>query len=194
MLSEPERVLVDVSGVGYEVFVSPLTRESLEDGDDVTLLVHTQMSDSQIRLFGFVTRSEKALFERLISVSGVGPKTALGVMSGMPAAELAATIVRADTKALSKLPGIGKKTAERIVVELKDRLAKVQSMGVESAPAAAGLTPGESEEDAIAALMHLGYRRSEAVQAVGRALEKNAELADDPSNLVRGALRTLAKV
>ena len=186
-------MLVDVAGVGYEVYVSSRTHSDLEDGDEVTLQIHTHMTDAAVRLFGFVSRAEKALFERLISISGIGPKTAMGMLGGMAATELAATIVRGDTKALSKLPGIGKKSAERIVVELKDRLTVVYDVSDEPEPAN-GHAPTEPEEDAIAALMHLGYRRSEAVQAVSRALTSDEELLADPSALVRGALRTLAKM
>ena len=191
------RVLVDVAGVGYEVFVSSMARQDLQEETLATVEIYTHVTDSQLKLFGFVSPEEKAIFERLISVSGIGPKTALGILSGTTAPELAAMIVRGDSSALGTLPGIGKKSADRLILELKDRLAKMVLVDGEGSAQSSGSMQGVAagQEDAVAALMYLGYRRTEAVQAVMRVLgDEPALAAGDGSRLVKQALRGLASV
>ncbi|HXD74329.1 MAG TPA: Holliday junction branch migration protein RuvA, partial [Vicinamibacterales bacterium] len=130
----PNRVVVDVGGVGYDVAVPLSTFYVLgERGAEVSLRVHTHVREDAIALFGFATAMELDLFERLISISGIGPKVGLAVLSGIEPAELVGAIERGDLARLTAIPGVGKKTSERIVLELKDRLPKVQA-----APAVAG--------------------------------------------------------
>jgi len=159
----PNQVLVEVGGVGYQVQIPLSTFAELgELHSEVTLLVHTHLREDQIALYGFLTAREKHLFELLLSASGVGPNLALRMLSGMSVDELVPAIRSGDIARLVRTPGIGRKTAERIVVELRDRLA-----GVEAAPVEAPAR-GSVEEDVASALVNLGYDRRE----VARALEE----------------------
>jgi len=190
---QPPRLLVDVAGVGYEV-EAPMTvfYDLPESGAELTLYTHFVVREDAQLLYGFTGRYERELFRSLIKVNGVGPKMALAILSGIEADRLAACIRDQDTTSLVKVPGIGKKTAERLVIEMSDRLDKL-----EGAPAARPGPrpldgPPDSRADAIAALESLGYRNKEAAAAVGRAAE---EAGADPSSeeLIRRALRTLAR-
>lgn len=164
---QPNRVIVDVHGVGYDVHV-PLSTyyEVGEAGADVTLRVHTHVREDALLLFGFLTDLEKQLFERLISISGIGPKLAIAVLSGMAPRDLLTAVQRADVVRLTGVPGIGKKTAERIVLELKDRLAH---LGAPAAPGGPSVeTPVERlRADVVSALENLGYHRPQADKAAG---------------------------
>src|SRR6185503_14617860 len=126
----PNRIVIDVNGVGYELYV-PLSTyyEVGEPGAEITLRVHTHVREDALQLYGFLTMLEQQLFERLIAISGIGPKLAVAVLSGIDSGELVSSIQRADVARLTRIPGIGKKTAERIVLELKDRLADVAPPG-----------------------------------------------------------------
>ena len=188
---QPPRLLVDVAGVGYEV-EAPMTvfYDLPESGAELTLYTHFVVREDAQLLYGFTGRYERELFRSLIKVNGVGPKMALAILSGIEADRLAACIRDQDTTSLVKVPGIGKKTAERLVIEMSDRLDKL-----DGAPAA---LPGrvaldvapDARADAVAALEALGYRNKEAAAAVARA----AEQGDDSSEeLIRRALRTLAR-
>jgi len=162
----PNRVIVDVQGVGYDVSV-PLSTyyEVGEAGADVTLRVYTHVREDALQLFGFLTTLEKQLFERLIGISGIGPKLAIAVLSGMAPRDLLAAVQRADVVRLTGVPGIGKKTAERIVLELKDRLAHLGAPVAADGPAAD--TPVERlRADLVSALENLGYPRPQADKAV----------------------------
>src|ERR671938_763725 len=131
----PNRIVVDVNGVGYELHVPLSTYYDVGDaGADISLRVHTHVREDALQLFGFLTSLEQLLFERLIGISGIGPRLAIAVLSGIDSRELVASVQRADVARLTRIPGIGRKTAERIVLEMKDRLAEV-------APAA--IAPGE---------------------------------------------------
>jgi Holliday junction DNA helicase RuvA len=156
----PDRVLLDVGGVGYLVFVSFQTFQDLPELESaVTLLVHTHVREDTLSLFGFVTDREKKLFELLISVAGVGPKLALTLLSGIPVEGLVEAMSQGDARRLMAVPGIGKKTAERLSLELKEKAAK---LAAPARPAGAGVPL----EDVVSALVNFGYRKSEADRVV----------------------------
>jgi Holliday junction DNA helicase RuvA len=166
----PNRVIVDVAGVGYDVQVPLSTFYVLgESGSPVSLRIHTHVREDALALFGFASAIELDLFERLIAISGIGPKLALAVLSGIEPADLIKAIRLQDVARLTAIPGIGKKTAERIGLEMKDRLpAAVLPAG----PAPAGGAPGEQlRDDLLSALMNLGYQRQAAEKAIGKALD-----------------------
>lgn len=180
-----DSVLLDVQGVGYKVEISFQTSEQLSAaGSEVKLLIHHHITDSDQRLFGFFSVNEKALFEKLITVKGVGPKLGLTILSGLPAANLIAAITQSDIVALSRVPGIGKKTAERIVLELKDKLAEYAG-SISTSP---NLKKSGANE-AIQALESLGFKAKEAEQAVVKVLNENGIL--DTSQVIRKALSLL---
>jgi Holliday junction DNA helicase RuvA len=168
----PQEVLVDVGGVGYRVHVPVSTFYRLGDaGSEVRLLTHTHVREDALALFGFATEAEQALFERLIAVAGVGPRVALSILSGIEADELVDALRRQDLARLTRIPGVGRKTAERLVVELKDKVAGL----VPAAPAAAPEPAGGLKADLVSALANLGYSRPEAEKAVQRALAQDGE-------------------
>jgi Holliday junction DNA helicase RuvA len=184
----PNRLIVDVSGVGYDLAVPLSTFYTAgEPGAEIALRVHTHVREEQLALFGFATALELLTFERLISVSGIGPKLALSVLSGMEPRDLVGTIQRGDVAGLTRIPGVGKKTAERIVVELRDRLPKVVA-GADSA-ARAPEPEDALREDLISALTNLGYHR----QAIDRGLERVIGGADAPPSTFEAALRAVLK-
>lgn len=182
---EPPLLLVDVGGVGYEV-EAPMTvfAQLPANGETVTLLTHLSIKDDAHTLYGFSSADERSLFRSLLKISGIGAKLALTILSGASGAELSRMVAQGDTAALTRLPGIGKKTAERLIVELKDKLDGIgQSAGV-SLPGSATPTGGAAGE-AVAALQSLGYKGAEAVRMV-RAVEA-PDL--DAAALVRQALK-----
>ncbi len=184
------RLVVDVSGVGYEVHVPLSTFYQLPDpGGAVTLRVHTHVREDAIVLFGFLTLLEQQVFERLIAISGIGPKLALAVLSGIDPADLIRAVQSGDVVRLTRIPGVGKKTAERIGLELKDRLR--QPWAAEAA-AAAGEPSGEAElrGDLLSALLNLGYHRALAERAVDGALKLAGERTFE--RLLRDALRRMS--
>ena len=163
----PSQVLVDVNGVGYVVSIPLSTFYSLgELHDDVTLLVHTHLREDSIALYGFLTAREKQFFELLISASGVGPSLALKILSGMSVDELLPAIRAGDLVRLTRIPGVGRKTAERIVLELRDKLAAMEPPQPERVTAS-GRT--QLESDVVSALLNLGYDRRAAENAVEEA-------------------------
>jgi Holliday junction DNA helicase RuvA len=184
---EESIAIIDVNGVGYEVEVAEsmlLTMTAV--GQPIELYTHLSVREDAHSLFGFTTAAERDLFRTLIKVSGVGPKLALALLSGMPAAEFARCVRDNDIARLVKLPGVGKKTAERLVVELKDRIARWVLDG--SAPGS-GAPPGSRElEEAKGALLALGYRASEA----DRALRGDFEPGTATGDLIRLALRRMS--
>jgi len=184
----PNRVIVDVNGVGYDVHVPLSTYYRVaEPGGDVALRVHTHVREEALHLYGFLTELEQQLFERLIGVSGIGPKMAVGLLSGMEARDLLACVQRADVARLTGIPGIGKKTAERIVLELKDRVANLAAP-VDAADTAAS-TEGRLRDDLLSALQNLGYHRPLAEKAVDAALAAGTEPTFETA--LKGALREL---
>ena len=183
---EPQEAVVDVGGVGYRVAIPLSTFYRIgEPGDEVTLLTHTHVREDALALFGFLTGAEQALFERLIAVSGVGPRLALSILSGIEAPDLVAALRSSDVVRLTRIPGVGKKTAERLVLELKDKVQGLTA-AAEPAPAAPAAT---SKEDLVSALVHLGYSRPEAERGVDRALKEGEGRFED---LLRRTLRILS--
>jgi len=188
---QPNRIVVDVGGVGYDVSVPLSTFYGLgEPGTDVAVRVHTHVREDALALYGFASVLELDLFERLIGISGIGPKVALGVLSGIEPGELIGAIERGDVARLTAIPGVGKKTSERIVLELKDRLPRAHA----AAPAASdgALEGAVVRDDLLSALMNLGYHRPLAERAVDAALKTAGRDAGFERTL-RQALRELAK-
>jgi len=178
--------VIDVGGVGYRVLIPLSTFYKLgPEGDTITLLVHTHVREDALTLFGFLTYDEQVLFERLISVSGVGPKLGISVLSGIDAAELVDALRTSDVARLTRIPGVGKKTAERLVLELRDKLPAL------GGPSETPRTPPNSmKEDLLSALANLGYSRPEAEKGVDRALREEAGAPFE--DLLRRTLRILS--
>jgi holliday junction DNA helicase RuvA len=181
-------VVLDVQGVGYELAIPLGTFSALPPaGQRAVLHVHTHVREDALQLFGFATQEEKAVFERLLSVSGIGPKVALTVLSGLPLPELVGAIVTQNARLLSTIPGVGKKLAERLGLELKEKLA-----GFGAGPAS-GTAPGKTSiaDDAVGALENLGYKVVQAQQAVESAVR--AVGATDLNKILAAALKSLAR-
>jgi len=187
---QPSRVIVDVSGVGYDVSVPLSTFYTAgEPGAEITLRIHTHVREDQLALYGFATVLELAVFERLIGVSGIGPRLALAVLSGMEPRELTAAIERSDLARLTRIPGVGKKTAERIVVELRDRLPKaLAGMGDQSAAAA---PTDVRRDDLTSALGNLGYDRRAIDKVLDPVLEDQPDAPFEQH--LRAALKRLSR-
>ena len=180
---DPARVVVDVNGVGYEVFV-PLTTSSVlpDRGADVAIDIHTHVREDVIALYGFSTRRERAIFEKLMTISGIGPKLAMTILSGGSVDDLVDAIKRNDLPRLTSIPGVGKKTAERIVVELRDKLQDFTVLVSEKTT---------TESDVLSALENLGYNRVLAESAMRRALDGEREAPFDV--LFKRSLQILTK-
>jgi Holliday junction DNA helicase RuvA len=184
---EAGQLVVEVGGVGYLVHVSSQTIAALpEVGEPVQLRCHTHVREDALQIFGFLEGLEQKLFELLIAVSGIGPKLALTALSGMPVAELLRAIVGEEHRRLQAIPGIGKKTAERIVLELKDRCAGL-ARTIPSGPRPSRSESSQSGE-VVTALVNLGYKRVQAEKAVVRALEREGVSTADLERLLREAL------
>jgi Holliday junction DNA helicase RuvA len=182
----PNQVLVDVGGVGYLVHIPLSTFYALGDlHSNVTLLIHTQVREDAISLYGFLSAREKHLFELLISASGVGPVLALKILSGMSVDDLVPAVRSGDLARLTRIPGVGRKTAERMIVELRDKLAAVEIAEDARKPVATSGTDG----DVVSALLNLGYDQHAAEQAVERAGKNGA--SETFETLLRGALQQL---
>ena len=176
----PGLVVLDVRGVGYEVRVPLSTFTELPDeGKTVRLRIHTHVREEALHLYGFLTQEERAAFGLLLSINGVGPRLALALISGLPVSRLAEAVRASDPGALRGIPGVGPKTAERILIELRGRIEAIETESVSAAP---------GSDETISALVNLGYPRNHAEKAVRGA---QAKLGDDPplSELVREALR-----
>ena len=187
---QPPQLLLDVGGVGYEVS-APMTTfyELPETGNEVTLHTHLAVREDAHVLYGFLREQDRALFRNLIKVSGVGPKLALAILSGMSADEFAGCVHGGNSAALTKLPGVGKKTAERLVIEMKDRLKDWQGAALPGAVAGAAATPAsDAVKDAISALVGLGYKPQEASKMVSR-LECEGLSSEE---VIRLALKSMA--
>jgi Holliday junction DNA helicase RuvA len=184
---QPARLIVDVGGVGYDVQVPLSTYGGVGDvGDEIVLRAHTHVREEQIALFGFLTVLEQQIFERLISVNGIGPKVALAVLSGIAPGDLGAAVQGNEPARLTTIPGIGRKTAERIVLELRDRLPAALPVSAEPA------TPGSIvRADLLSALTNLGYPRPTVEKAVGDVLKAHPGATFDEA--LRQALGRLAR-
>jgi Holliday junction DNA helicase RuvA len=182
----PSRLIVDVHGVGYDVQVPVSTFYQAGDtGASVTLRIHTHVREDQIALFGFATALEHDLFERLIGVNGIGPKLALSVLSGIESADFVRAVEQGDVTRLTRIPGVGRKTAERMTLELRDRLPKIDA----TSPAAAAIDA--TGGDVVSALVNLGYQRAAADKAVEAVAAETPGLDFEP--LLRRALRQLSR-
>jgi len=168
----PARVVVEVHGVGYEVQVPVGTFAQLPPpGSEAALHIHTHVREDAILLFGFAAAAEKQLFEKLITVNGVGPKLALAILSGLAPEDLGRALRASDYARLTAIPGVGKKTAERLVIELRDKIPA----GLEAEPASAAPAPGSPAEDVVSALVNLGYPPALAQKSVQRALQQRPD-------------------
>jgi Holliday junction DNA helicase RuvA len=186
---QPSRVIVDVGGVGYDVAVPLSTFYTAGDsGAEITLRIHTHVREDQLALYGFATGLELAVFERLIAVSGIGPRLALAVLSGMEPRELASAIERGDLARLTRIPGVGKKTAERIVVELRDRLPKALAGVVEPAGTARS---DVRRDDLTSALTNLGYDHRAIDKILDAVLEEQPDAPFEQH--LRAALKRLSR-
>ena len=187
---QPNRIVVDVNGVGYDVAVPLSTFYGLgEPGSEIALRIHTHVREDALALYGFATQIEQELFLRLIGVSGIGPKLALAVLSGIEPNDLIRAIERGDVARLTAIPGVGKKTSERIVLELKDRLPRVPAAVAPSADAA-GDRSGV-RDDVLSALVNLGYHRPLSEKAVEAALKATPDGGFELT--LKHALRELAR-
>lgn len=174
----PETALIETaSGVGFEVLVSGSAFSALSGKKEGELYTYMQVKEDGVALFGFSSTEEKQMFLKLTSVSGVGPKLGIAVLSGLTVGDVAAAIATGDVKRLSSVKGMGKKTAERIIVDLREKVALSASAQTESGSVAA--TPLVGDEDSIVALMTLGFTRAESVKAISRAREQGASTVED---------------
>jgi Holliday junction DNA helicase RuvA len=192
LLKHPNEIVLDVSGVGYQVIIPLSTFYQLRGIDGpVTLKICTIMRQDSISLFGFMTELEKRLFEKLISVSGVGPRMAIAVLSGIPGEKFIDAIKKSDLLAICSIPGIGKKTAERIILELRDKVIDFKGVQQKETTAGTILEP-EIREDLISALINLGYQKNKAQWAIDRASQ---QLGDNASfeDILRRALNLLTE-
>lgn len=187
LVKHPNQAIVETGGVGYDVTISVPTFSDLPSaGSEVALHIHTHVREDQIALYGFLRLAEKHLFEKLLTVSGIGPKLAITILSGMPADEMVGAIRGNDVARLTRIPGIGRKTAERMVLELRDKLPAPAPGHEIAAPA---LNP--VEEDVLSALMNLGYQRAAAEKTL--AVATKAGKASSFDQLFREALGQLSK-
>lgn len=187
----PRSLILDVNGVGYEVTVPLTTFYELPDlGSTVSFHIHTHVRENALQLYGFRTPQEKEVFVRLMGVNGIGPRLAINILSGISAGELVATVRQEDVARLTVIPGVGRKTAERIIVELRDKLAGLDIAG-ESDLAAPQRTSTAILDDALSALLNLGYKRAMAQRAIEQAcklLQMNITL----ESVLQECLRSLA--
>jgi len=183
----PNQAIIETAGVGYDVTISvPTFTELPEVGSEVALHIHTHVREDVIALYGFLRSSEKLLFEKLITVSGIGPTLAIKILSGMAAADMVGAIRGNDLARLTRIPGIGKKTAERMVLELRDKLPEA---GATAAPVASAMSA--TEEDVLSALVNLGYQRPAAEKALAEATKTGKGGSFDA--MFREALAALSK-
>lgn len=195
---EPTSVIVDVNGVGYEVAIPVSSFYDLEDvGSTVKLRIYTHVREDTLQLYGFKTARERELFLKLISVSGIGPKLGITLLSGMSADEMIASIRTNNLARLVLIPGVGRKTAERLIVELREKVAEMSSAELEEELGAKPEVSAESTEDtvradALSALLNLGYQRSAAEKAVDAALGEGGDITVE--SVLRRSLKKLARV
>ncbi len=198
LTKQPGRAVIDVGGIGYEVLIPLSTYYEIGDpGGRVELHIHTHVREDTLALFGFRTGREKELFVRLIGVSGIGPKTAIALLSGLEIGELIEAVRQRDGGRLASIPGIGRKTADRILLELVDRLDAIEA--AEASAAAAGSGPGgvaagaSVRQDLVSALVNLGYNARVAGEAAGRVLKGRGGHAPPFETLLRETLRVLSR-
>lgn len=193
LLKLPNSVVIDVNGVGYEVTIPVSSFYDLgEVGSPVALRIYTYVREDTLQLFGFRTNREKELFLKLMTVSGIGPRLAIAMLSGMPAEELIPAIQRNDLGRLTAIPGVGRKTAERIVIELRDKMAALAAPDVDGeiqlVPAS---VPGSVRDDVIAALFSLGYQRAQAEKVVQKVMAQESDHTIE--HILRQSLKQLSR-
>jgi Holliday junction DNA helicase RuvA len=181
--SKPTQIIIDVNGVGYLVNISISTFEKISEKETVSLFIHTSVKEDSITLFGFFTQSEKEMFELLISISGIGPKVSLGILSGISVDDLKDAIANGNVSRLIAIPGIGRKTAERVVLELRNKVDAIKADG--------SIKITSAKDEAISALATLGYQRQLAEKVVRDLLSENANYSLE--ELIRKALAGLNK-
>ena len=188
----PGRVVVDVGGVGYDVHIPLSTFYELpEDGGQLDLLIHTHVREDALQLYGFGSALEKNLFEKLITVSGIGPKLAITILSGSAPEELVGALSDGRLERLTRIPGVGRKIAERLILELRDKMIALQ---VGAVRAAARHAAGDTvRDDLVSALVNLGYRKSDAEASADQALAEEPEGDRRLENALRRALRSLSR-
>jgi Holliday junction DNA helicase RuvA len=194
----PNAVIVDVAGVGYEVNI-PLSTfyELASEGSNVELRIYTHVKEDALQLYGFTTARERELFINFISVSGIGPKIGIALLSGMSADELVASIKSNNLARLTLIPGVGRKTAERLIVDLREKMTALAAARIEEdrgeRPETTSASPEDSvRSDALSALLNLGYQRSAAERAIDSALSEDGEITVE--SVLRRGLRKLARV
>jgi Holliday junction DNA helicase RuvA len=188
----PTHLALDVQGVGYEVFIPLSTYYNLPNlNDNLTLSIHTHVREDAIQLFGFSTPQEKDAFVLLMSVSGIGPKSALGILSALPVSDLVSAIQSGDVEKLETVPGIGKKSAGRLVLELKDKVAKLHP-ALTSHDTHVSKAGDDIFDDALSALTNLGYRPSDAKEAL-KAAQRSRSGSMTLQELIRESLKNLAR-
>ena len=191
-------VIVDVGGVGYEVSIPLSTFYELEDtGANIQLRIYTHVKEDALQLYGFKTARERELFINFISVSGIGPKLGIALLSGMSADELIASIKTNNLARLTLIPGVGRKTAERLIVDLREKMTALAAAQIEeqagAKPSAVSASPEDNvRSDALSALLNLGYQRSSAEKAIDAALSEGGEMTVE--SVLRRGLRKLARV
>lgn len=181
--SKPTQIILDVNGVGYLVNISISTFEKISEKESVSLFIHTSVKEDSITLFGFFTQSEKEMFELLISISGIGPKVSLGILSGISVDDLKDAIANGNVSRLIAIPGIGRKTAERVVLELRNKVDSIKSDG--------SIKETSVKEEAVSALATLGYQRQIAEKVVRDLFAENPNYSLE--ELIRKALAGLNK-
>ena len=187
----PTEIVIDVNGVGYAVSIPLSTYEKLgETGSVVTILTHTHVREDALQLYGFATEPEREIFRLLISVSGIGPKIAQGILSGIQPGELQNLIGQGNVSALTAIPGVGKKTAERLIVELREKMTKVDAIRQSTASSDAGQ---EIRAEALMALISLGYNRGSAEKAIRTALQELNGKTPTIQELLKQALKSAGR-
>jgi holliday junction DNA helicase RuvA len=185
----PNQVILECGGVGYDVTISVATFSALpSEGAEAALHIHTHVREDQIALFGFSETRERRLFEKLLTISGIGPKLAITVLSGIDSSRLVTAIRSGDHATLTRIPGIGKKTSERVVLELKDKL---DDLAVAIPTIAGGPPHSPAGDDALSALVNLGYARPIAQKAIETAIAKDPGAAADFDKLFRAAMAAI---
>jgi Holliday junction DNA helicase RuvA len=191
---EANTVIIETNGVGYDITIPLSTFYELgEAGEDIELRIYTYVREDSLQLFGFRTLRERSLFLKLITVSGIGPKLAITMLSGMSADEIIVAVRTDNLARLTSIPGVGKKTAERLVIELRDKLNEISSASVEERAAASNAPTSVDAvyDDALSALINLGYQRNAAEKALKQAVQDGTEMS--VQKLLRKSLQLLAK-
>lgn len=198
LTKEPNAVIVDVAGVGYEVNIPLSTFYELDhEGSDVQLRIYTHVKEDALQLYGFKTARERELFVNFISVSGIGPKLGIALLSGMSADELIASIKSNNLARLTLIPGVGRKTAERLIVDLREKMTALAASQVQEEPGAGSESSVSSSADdvrsqALSGLLNLGYQKSAAEKAIDSALSEESEITVE--SVLRRGLRKLARL